>query len=165
MVKHIELLVECPQCKGTGIYVGLAERNGAGVICGHCHGTGAYMFKHTYTPFTKRRTRRDIKRVYQPHSGYVLTATGKIVNDHMEIDMNTQGVAYADFLTGAMPTHIMDMYCPMKADQSACHNVKGFTDVCNRRNGGWLGYIPACKYKDYRACWQRFEDGGGMCAC
>lgn len=167
MTKHqqFKVLVECPKCNGTGIYVGLAERNGAGVVCSQCHGTGAYRFKYEYTPFTTRRNRKDIKRVYQAHSGYVLTATGKIENDCTSIDMTKQGVSYAEFMAGKLPTPIEALYCPMCADQSACHDVKGFTDRCIKLNGGWIGYIPDCKHKDYAQCWQRFKQGGGVIPC
>jgi len=31
---------ECSACKGTGLYVGMAEREGAAVVCSRCKGTG-----------------------------------------------------------------------------------------------------------------------------
>lgn len=33
------IIIECQACKGTGLYKGMAERDGAAVVCSHCHGT------------------------------------------------------------------------------------------------------------------------------
>ena len=36
----IEFDCECESCKGTGLYVGMAEREGSAVVCHTCKGTG-----------------------------------------------------------------------------------------------------------------------------
>lgn len=41
MSEHIiKIECECNACKGTGLYVGMAERDGAAVVCYTCKGTG-----------------------------------------------------------------------------------------------------------------------------
>jgi len=62
----------CPSCKGTGLYVGMAERDGAAVVCRTCKGTGCEHFKVTYEPFVARKPRTDVKRVYRTNPGIVI---------------------------------------------------------------------------------------------
>lgn len=52
---------KCRSCDGTGLYSGICEAKGEAVICSTCQGTGCERI--TYTPFTKRRGMRGIKRV------------------------------------------------------------------------------------------------------
>lgn len=44
-MKKIEMLIECPACKGTGVYSGVAETEETAVICNKCEGTGAYNYE------------------------------------------------------------------------------------------------------------------------
>lgn len=67
--EKFEVDVECPSCNGTGVYRGLAEGDGAGVVCSKCEGTGCYHFVYYYKPFTGRKVRDDVKRVYQTNPG------------------------------------------------------------------------------------------------
>jgi hypothetical protein len=159
-MKKIEMTIECPSCKGTGVYTGMAEGGGAAVVCSKCNGTGAYKYSYSYNEFTGRKKREDVKRVYLRGMGYKI-GLGKINFDGIgEIDMDKEGVSYEEFLRGKMPTYIKKLGCPMLADQSACHEIKGFTKECDRLNGGWIGYIPECKYRDNKdKCWERFEKG------
>lgn len=78
--KTDKVLIECGECKGTGIYVGGAEAKGEAVICFRCQGTGSL----SATRFTERKTfPSGIHRVRWP-SG-------------------TQTISYKDFLAGQMP--------------------------------------------------------------
>jgi len=48
------------------------------------------------------------------------------------------------------------MACPMIADKSACHSIKGFTNTCNggARNGSlWYCKLQSLKHD----CWVVFE--------
>ena len=50
--KHvIEFDEKCKSCKGTGLYVGLAERDGAAVVCHTCKGTGKHHVRIEYDDF------------------------------------------------------------------------------------------------------------------
>ena len=137
MNKKIEMEIECPSCDGTGIYKGMAEVDGTGVICNSCKGTGAIIYSYSYKDFTGKRMRYDIKRVYLNGCGYKLGLGIINYTNIGNIDMDKEGVSYSEFLDGKMPTHIKKLGCPMSTDQGACHKIKGFTDECNRLNGGY----------------------------
>lgn len=158
-MKTIELQIECPSCNGTGVYVGVAERNGASVICTKCNGAGAYQFKYTYNDFTGLKKRDDVTRVYKSGYGYFI-APGQIKFGENLIDMDQEGISYSEFLDGKFPDHITSLACPMLADQGACHDIKGFVDKCNELNGGWINRIADCKNQPNKTdCWTRFKRG------
>ena len=157
-MKKIEMKVECPSCKGTGLYNGMGEAKGVAVICYKCKGTGAFMYSYSYNDFTGRKLREDIKRVYLSGMGYGISL-GKInFNGIGEIDMDKEGISYPEFLNGKKPQHIKKLGCPMRADQSACHDINGFVDECNKLNGGWISLITDCKNQHNKEqCWSRFK--------
>lgn len=155
----IELYIECRSCNGTGVYIGMAERDGAAVVCRTCKGAGKEHFVLEYTEFTGRKLREDVKRVYLSGHGYVIAPRQLDVDGIGRVDLGAEGVSYDEFLSGKLPTHIKALGCPMMADQLACHAVKGFTDKCHYLNGGWLSYIPRCANRANMAeCWGRFEE-------
>lgn len=159
-IKKIEMEIECPACKGTGLYSGMGEGKGVAVICHKCNGTGAYMYSYSYKEFAGRKLQKDIKRVYLSGTGYRL-GLGKInfSGGIGEIDMDKEGVSYDEFLNDKMPQHIKKLGCPMLTDQGACHDKKGFVDKCNKINGGWIGTITDCKNQPNKEqCWKRFEE-------
>ena len=51
MEKIIEFDEKCKSCKGTGVYQGLAEKNGSGVVCYKCKGTGCHHVTFEYEDF------------------------------------------------------------------------------------------------------------------
>ena len=65
----IEFDEECQSCKGTGLYVGMAERDGYAVVCHTCGGTGCHHFRHMYQPFSARRENDAVTRVLQVNPG------------------------------------------------------------------------------------------------
>ena len=157
-MKQIDMVIECSSCKGSGVYVGMAEKDGAAVICHNCKGTGAFHYVFNYNDFTGRKSRADVKRVYLQSYGYVIAPKEIDFKGIGKIDMANEGVSYNDFLNGAMPGHIEKLACPMLADQGACHDIKGFTDECNKLHGGWVSYLPECKNRANMAeCWKRFK--------
>jgi hypothetical protein len=159
--KTIDLKIECPSCKGTGLYSGMGEGKGVAVICNNCKGTGKFNYKYTYKPFTGRKERKDVKRVYLSGLGYRI-GLGKInfSNGIGEIDMDKEGVSYDEFINGKMPEHIKKLGCPMNADQGACHAKKGFVNTCNELGLSLGGLITNCKNQPNRLeCWKRFKKG------
>ena len=166
-MKKIEMLIECPACRGTGVYSGVAETEETAVICNKCEGTGAYNYVYEYELFTKRKIKDKIKRVYKNSYGYKL-GLGKVnfktPQSVTGIDMDKEGVSYEEFLQGAMPQHIEALVCPLLADQSACHKIPGFVDRCDKLNKGWLNYIPDCKNRcNMKECWELFKLGRTKC--
>jgi len=154
----IKKLIECKSCSGTGVYQGMAEGHGCGVVCTTCKGSGAFEYTFTYNEFKGKRTKDGISRVYKSGYGYKI-GLGKINFVGIgEIDMDKKGVSYTEFLSGQMPAHIQELCCPMLADQGACHAIDGFVQQCKKLDGrGWIGHIPNCNYASKKSlCWDRF---------
>lgn len=159
-MKTIELNIECPSCKGTGVYSGIGESKNVAVICYKCDGTGKFHYVFNYTEFTGRKIKKGIDRVYLSGYGWKI-GTGVLNFDNVgKIDMDKEGVSYAEFLEGKMPEHIRTLACPMLADQDTCFKIKGFVDVCHGLNRGGLSYISKCNYQINKLeCWRRFDKG------
>ena len=83
---------ECGSCQGTGVFCGMAEPKGVGVVCLNCKGTGCREIK--YTPFTGRKRRDDVSQVSLSR-GSLLWSCGPC----------GKSVSYADFLAGRVPWH------------------------------------------------------------
>lgn len=83
--------IECPSCGGTGLYHGMAEPKGVGVVCLSCEGTGCR--KYQYTPFTGRKRRDDIVTVQRSRGTFIFTGCGPV----------GESISYEDFLNGEMP--------------------------------------------------------------
>lgn len=159
-MKKIEMIIECPACKGTGVYSGMAESKDIAVICYNCKGTGKYKYTYSYNEFTGRKLKKGIKRVYKKGTQYKL-GLGKIDFKGIgTIDMNKEGISYQEFLEGKMPGHIKSLECPMMADQDSCHKINGFVDKCNELGLSWGRLISDCyNYSNKAKCWERFEKG------
>ena len=82
---------QCDSCKGTGIYHGMCEPKGVGVVCLNCDGTGKAIIK--YTPFDGRKTRTGILHVQRSRGAFLPTGTGPTGNS----------ISYNEFLAGKMP--------------------------------------------------------------
>lgn len=159
MEKIIDIEIECQSCNGTGVYSGMAERDGAALVCHTCEGKGKKQHVFRYNEFTGRKKSEKVKRVYKAGYGFVI-GTGVIgFSDAGKVDMSKEGVSYEEFLQGKMPNHIEKLACPMMADQGACHKIDGFTDKCNELNGGWVGVLSKCNHrKKCSECWTRFNN-------
>ncbi len=111
----IEYDEECPDCKGTGIKVGSYERDGAGVICHKCNGTGKKHVYIEYKPFTKRNTRDDVERVFEVNPGVCIEALGKYGLEAFG------GMAYEEWLSGRpFPpgSEMREFVCPAQWEQA-----------------------------------------------
>jgi hypothetical protein len=91
-MSKLKLKVKCKKCNGTGLYVGMAERDGAAVVCNNCHGTGCYEYE--YEKFTKRIERAKIKRVYEANPGITIGSE----NNHRLEDFG--GMSYDEWKKG-----------------------------------------------------------------
>lgn len=148
-VKEITIDEECQHCGGTGVYVGMGERNGAGVVCHYCKGTGCYHFEHEYTEFTKRHKRDDIKRVYQTNPG-ILIGEG----NGFTLEM-FGGMPYSYWLNGKKFEPGMEnrnYTCPAWWYQSADYSKKPKWDKCNTLR------FSQCKYFGNKStCWEDWD--------
>jgi hypothetical protein len=149
----VEFDEQCQSCKGTGLYVGMAERDGAAVVCHTCKGTGCHHFVHEYEPFTIRHRRGAVKRVLEANpgigigegQGYKLTDFG--------------GMEYEDWLTGKpFPggSEMRRFVCPAWFYQSANSKLKPDWKQCG------YGMFNACvHFGDKAQCWARFDKEKG----
>ncbi|MDH5570397.1 MAG: hypothetical protein OEY89_01450 [Gammaproteobacteria bacterium] len=147
--KTFKVKEKCPNCKGTGIYTGMGERDGAGVVCYNCKGTGCYVFEHHYEEFTKRKNRNDIKRVYEYNPGIVI---GEGNNCTLE---GFGGQSYKDWEKGKAFSDGSEMrkyVCPAWWYQSVNYKLKPNWKDCG------LGSFSKCEnFNTKEKCWIRFD--------
>ena len=92
--KKTHVQAECESCGATGIYRGMAEPEGVGVICLVCKGTGAVKLE--YTPFTARKRRKDVRTVQRSAGTFIAGPIGP----------TGKSVTYSEFLEGILPGHL-----------------------------------------------------------
>ena len=164
MKKTFKAKAKCNSCGGTGLYKGMAEREGCAVICYTCKGTGCQNIEINYTPFTKRQPTTKIKRVFANSCGYGHTAEDYTSPEGKEIKFSQGGCTYKEFLKGIKPKPVKDLYCPYLWTQQGLQSkdigglYKTRCDKC-----GLLGKrISECSYWEYKStCWEIYEKGGG----
>ena len=154
MSEHrFEYDARCGACRGTGIYVGMAERAGAGVVCHKCKGTGAVHCIVEWDDAPPQPiVRDDILRVLRANPGIV------IGEDEM------QGLRLADF--GGLPyaawlrgepfppgSEMRRFTCPAWWYQLADYKRKPDWDECIP-----AGSFSRCKhFPNKAACWARWD--------
>lgn len=98
----IDLQIVCQSCDGTGLYVGMAERDGSAVVCYCCKGSGSYAYHFEYEPFESRRPAPEgVTRVHVGR-GYVLSP------NHPQCD----GIPVAEYTPGMIVPADEQLYCP-----------------------------------------------------
>ena len=153
MTHHvIEIECRCQSCTGTGLYVGIAERDGAAVVCHTCKGTGCQHIKLEYDDFEGRQPRENVSRVYQANPG-ICIGTG---NGHRLEDFG--GLPYDDWLAGKpfIPgTENRRSTCPTWFYQCAGNDKKPQWDECFESLGRTFSDCPSfCRKQD---CWARWD--------
>ena len=150
MEKIIEIDEVCKACKGTGIFIGFAEKDGYGVICKQCDGTGKCHFVHIYEEFVERKERDDVKQVLQANPGIM------VGNIKGESKNNFGGITYEEWLkTGTFPkkTEMRNYTCPAWWYQSADYRKKPEWEECTS-----FGSFSDCKnFKNKEKCWDKFD--------
>jgi hypothetical protein len=152
MKKTIEFDQECQSCAGTGLYVGMAERDGAAVVCHTCKGSGKYHFRHSYNEFEGRKEKDGVERVYQANPGICIGKGGR-GKEYKLSDFG--GMAYGDWKKGKKFSTGMEnrmSTCPAWFYQSADSSKKPEWSECE------FGSFSACSHFPNKAkCWQRFD--------
>lgn len=142
--------IQCQSCGGTGLYVGIAERDGAAVVCHTCKGTGKSHYKFTYQPFDGRVERGDVRRVFQNGCGYVHSADDVTTKDGQEIKFSQAGVEYHRWLAGAKPLPLKTLYCPLQ--------WSGQSWKAKFCKDNYIGMITSCENRCNMAqCWEQYD--------
>lgn len=148
---RIKLEVECDVCGGTGLYSGMAERDECAVVCSYCKGTGKATI--SYNEFTGRKKKNGIKRVFARSCGFVHSHKDIVVNGK-EIKFSEGGCTYNEWLNGAKPKPVKDLYCPYMWDNKGID--KEPLDNC--KDVGLGGSISDCKhFNNKHICWKRYK--------
>jgi len=147
----IEFDEQCKPCKGTGLYVGMAEYDGAAVVCHTCKGTGLHHVKIEYNDFTGRKERLNIKRVFETNPGI---GVGEGKQRFSLSDFG--GMPYKEWLQGLpfpKKSEMRKFTCPAWWYQSADYDLKPNWDKC-----GWGGSFSGCKhFHEKDKCWEQWD--------
>lgn len=150
-MKHlIEADCQCSSCGGTGVYVGICERDGAAVVCHSCDGTGKGHIRIEYEDFEGRRVNSKIERVFETSSGIVIgTGNGKFKLSDFG------GMPYQDWLDNKpfpKESQMRQFSCPRWYAQST-----------NKDKPDWkectlVGAFSGCDhYPNKDKCWKRYD--------
>lgn len=156
LVEEFKVDAQCRACKGTGLYVGFAEGDGAAVVCHTCKGTGLEKISVKYTPFSGRQVREGVRRVIATNPGI-----GVGENDKLRLS-DFGGATYQEWLNNPNIVNErgreMRAYtCPAWWYQSADSQKKPYW------NDGEVqcqvfGTFSSCKFFDVKhKCWDRFD--------
>jgi len=141
---------KCKSCEGTGLYVGMGERNGSAVVCHACKGTGCFKFRHEYDEFTERKDKKGVVRVFATNPG-ICIGTG---NGHRLEDFG--GMTFNDWKAGkkfVAGTENRNYTCPCWWYQSANYELKPDWSRCNID-----GSFSSCRHFDNKAeCWKKWD--------
>ena len=136
---------ECNSCKGTGLYIGMGEKNGAAVVCHTCKGEGCTTYSLRWRAFDSRKKRPGVLQVVQTNPGIGISPDSEI-----------GGMSYQDWLDGRQFMQGMEMrqyVCPGWWYQLADYSKKPQWDQCIG-----VGAFRHCKNYDNKAqCWARFD--------
>jgi len=153
MEKTFKTKEKCKACKGTGVFIGMAEHAGAGIVCYDCKGTGSYDFVHTYDPFKKREVRENVKRVFE-------TNPGISIGENSEIKLEDfGGIPYKDWVDGkpfGKGAENRKFTCPAWWFQSADYEKKPDWRECYPMLGG--PYLECPHFGAKEKCWERFDN-------
>jgi hypothetical protein len=136
----------CVSCGGTGIYVGMAERDGVGIVCNKCSGTGGYRFVHEYEHFKNRKVRSDVNRVLPCNPGIIVGS-----------NLDFGGKSYIEWLENGYferGSEMREFTCPAWWFQSANHYKMPNWEQCIVS-----GQFSQCKhFMTKKSCWEKYDE-------
>jgi len=151
MSKTIE--IECPDCKGFGLYRGRCEERGSAVVCHTCEGTGKSTF--TYNEFTGRKHVEGVKRVFYSSCGYQMSAEDATTKEGVLLKFTEGGCTYEEWEkgTGNPRIPVKTLYCPYE------WNNQGVGNEPLKKCAIGIGMrIYGCsRNKDKAECWKEYE--------
>ena len=146
-----EQKAKCNACKGTGIYVGLAERDGAGVVCHTCKGSGCKTIVVEWEEFDGREERSDVSRVVEVNPG-ICIGEGKSASYDLH---DFGGMSYQEWRFGKPfppKSEMRKFVCPAWWYQTADYQRKPNWDKCT------CGVFSACKhFHEKSKCWAQWD--------
>lgn len=143
----IEWVQKCKDCKGTGIFVGMAEQHsGYGIVCYSCKGTGKQHKKIEYEEFEEKEI-SHVSKVLQTNPGIYL---GNGIDDF-------GGLLYNDWRNGEefpMGSEMRKFTCPTWWFQYADYTKEPGWDECMID-----GKFSNCKhFPNKDQCWKRWDE-------
>lgn len=151
-MKTIEFDEKCQTCKGTGLYVGMAEYDGAAIVCYKCKGTGCHHFEHHYEEFIKRDSKKRVEQVYQHNPGIGL---GKGKNNEYRLE-EFGGMPYVEWLKNpSFPARSENRKCTCPAwwYQSVDYDKKPRWAECL----GCGAFSGCTSFGSKNKCWERWD--------
>ena len=149
-MKTIELIEQCPACGGTGLYIGIGERDGSAVVCHKCKGTGEFKFTHSYEDFIgKKDIPKPVERVFQYNPGITI---GK--NETLSLS-DFGGMPYKEWAAGfdfPEKSEMRKFTCPAWLYQGANYELKPNWKECG------FGAFSGCpSFAQKEKCWERWD--------
>ena len=156
MKRTLKYSCSCDSCGGKGIYEGMCEGDGIGVVCTHCGGKGYLDITVTYDDEFKRERRKSksLKWVLEANPGY---GTGKF-------DEKTQsligGMPYDDWFAGKPfppKSEMRNACCPREWAQRVGGKAEKITDKwqSDRCLCGWFKDCP--HFGSKAECWEKYD--------
>jgi hypothetical protein len=146
---RIEYDCKCQSCNGTGIYVGMAEHDGFGVVCNSCKGTGCTHRVIEYDDFDGLKKIDNVKQVVQCNPGFCLGVNEKYTYKSFG------GMSYEDwwsgkkFMTGS---EMRQFVCPCWWYQTADYKKKPDWRECE-----WGSFSLCSHFATKEKCWERWD--------
>ncbi len=152
MENIIEFDCECESCHGTGIFSGMGEGPGFGVVCHTCEGSGKAHRKIEYRDFEGRKALNDLHRVLETNPGI-----GLGLDKERGLTLESfGGMGYHEWLEGQPfppKSEMRQFTCPAWWYQSANYSRKPDWDSCRPR-----GIFSSCDHFPHKEeCWERFD--------
>ena len=147
MASHVfKYDAKCEDCKGTGLYRGMAERDGVAVVCCDCKGTGRVKKKIKYDDPEPLVKVPDIHTVIECNPGIV-------VGDNMDFG----GMLYEDWfdrLPFPIKSEMRFYSCPNWWYQIADGSKMPNWDCCT---GSGKQFSQCKMFKSKSLCWKRWD--------
>jgi hypothetical protein len=146
---------QCRSCKGTGLYVGLAERDGAAVVCLMCGGTGSRTIVVEWHDFEGRKERDDVERVFEVATGIRI---GKGKDGKFSL-ADFGGMPYEDWAADKpFPegSEMRQFTCPMGWCQ-ALPGASNTAEWCDRQAGGSMLFSECHRFDRKAGCWENYD--------
>ncbi len=153
MSEHtVEYRQRCKACRGTGLFRGMGEMDGAAIVCHNCKGEGYEDIVHEYDDFVGLVDPPDgITQVYATNPGIVVNGQGAVPGG-VALDTWVSDPASVREPGNEMRKHT----CPAWWYQGTDYDKKPhWTD--GEQQCGW-GSFSSCDFFAVKAgCWERWD--------